>query len=30
MTPEKAVQVVVDHIVNGNPVTNYTIGANVE
>ena len=26
MTPEKAVQVVVDHIVNGHVVTDYTIG----
>lgn len=26
MTPEKAVRVVVDHIVNGNVVTEYTIG----
>ena len=30
MTPEKAVRVVVDHLVNGNPVTEYTIGANVK
>ncbi|MDR2899138.1 MAG: (2Fe-2S) ferredoxin domain-containing protein [Clostridiales bacterium] len=30
MTPEKAVQVVVDHIVNGNPVAEYTIGTNVK
>ncbi|MGI6174605.1 MAG: (2Fe-2S) ferredoxin domain-containing protein [Christensenellales bacterium] len=29
MTPEKAVRVVVDHIVNGHPVSEYTIGANV-
>lgn len=28
MTPEKAARVVVDHIVNGNVVTEYTIGAN--
>lgn len=27
MTPEKAVRVVEEHIVNGNPVTEYTIGA---
>ena len=27
MTPEKAVRVVNDHIVNGNVVTEYTIGA---
>ena len=27
MTPEKAVRVVAEHIVNGNPVTEYTIGA---
>lgn len=27
MTPEKAVRVVTEHIVNGNPVTEYTIGA---
>jgi len=27
MTPEKAVKVVNDHIVNGNVVTEYTIGA---
>ena len=27
MTPEKAVRVVVDHLVNQNPVTEYTIGA---
>ncbi|MGI6664474.1 MAG: (2Fe-2S) ferredoxin domain-containing protein [Christensenellaceae bacterium] len=27
MTPEKAVRVVVDHIVNGHPVSEYTIGA---
>ncbi len=27
MTPEKAVRVVNEHIVNGNPVTEYTIGA---
>ena len=28
MTPEKAVRVVNDHLVNGNMVTQYTIGAN--
>ena len=28
MTPEKALRVVNDHIVNGNVVTEYTIGAN--
>ena len=28
MTPEKALRVVADHIVNGNVVTEYTIGAN--
>lgn len=28
MDAEKAVRVVVDHIVNGSPVTEYTIGAN--
>ena len=28
MTPEKAARVTVDHIVNGNPVTEFTIGAN--
>ena len=27
MNPEKAVKVVVDHLVNGNPVTEYTVGA---
>ena len=27
MTPEKAVQVIVDHIVNGHVVTEYTIGS---
>ena len=27
MTPEKAVQVVTDHLVNGNVVTEYTIGS---
>lgn len=27
MTPEKAVRVIVDHLVNGNIVTEYTIGA---
>lgn len=26
MTPEKAVKVVTEHIVNGNPVSSYTIG----
>ena len=26
MTPEKAVRVVVDHLVNGNPVAEYTVG----
>ena len=26
MTPEKAVKVVTEHIVNGSPVSNYTIG----
>ena len=28
MTPEKALRVVNDHLVNGNVVTEYTIGAN--
>ena len=28
MTPEKAVRVVNDHLVNGNVVTEFTIGAN--
>lgn len=28
MTPEKIVRVINDHIVNGNVVTEYTIGAN--
>ncbi len=28
MTAEKAVRVVVDHLVNGNPVAEYTIGEN--
>ena len=28
MTPEKALRVVHDHLVNGNVVTEYTIGAN--
>lgn len=28
MTPEKALRVVNDHLVNGNIVTEYTIGAN--
>ena len=27
MTPEKALKVVSDHLVNGNVVTEYTIGA---
>ena len=27
MTPEKAVRVVNDHIVNGNPVAEFTVGA---
>ncbi|MBQ6093022.1 MAG: (2Fe-2S) ferredoxin domain-containing protein [Clostridia bacterium] len=27
MTPEKAAKVVVDHLVNGNPVVEYTVGA---
>ena len=30
MTPEKAVRVVNDHLVNGNVVTEYTIGANAK
>ena len=30
MTPEKAVRVVNDHIVNGNVVTEYTIGASAK
>ena len=30
MTPEKAVRVINDHIVNGNVVTEYTIGANTK
>ena len=28
MTPEKAVRMVNDHLVNGNVVTEFTIGAN--
>ena len=27
MTAEKATKVVVEHIVNGNPVAEYTVGA---
>ena len=27
MNPEKATKVVVDHLVNGNPVVEYTVGA---
>ena len=27
MTPEQATKVVVDHLVNGNPVVEYTVGA---
>ena len=30
MTPEKAARVTVDHIVNGKPVTEFTIGANTK
>jgi NADP-reducing hydrogenase subunit HndB len=30
MTPEKAVKVVNDHLVNGNVVTEFTIGANAK
>ncbi|MEG1501633.1 MAG: (2Fe-2S) ferredoxin domain-containing protein, partial [Clostridiales bacterium] len=30
MTPEKAAQVVNEHIVNGNIVAQYTIGANTK
>jgi NADP-reducing hydrogenase subunit HndB len=30
MTPEKAVKVVNDHLVNGNVVTDFTIGANAK
>lgn len=30
MTPEKAVRVVNDHLVNGNVVTEFTIGANAK
>ena len=30
MTPEKAARVVADHLVNGNVVTEYTIGANAK
>ena len=30
MTPEKAVRVVNDHLVNGNVVTEYTIGASTK
>ena len=30
MTPEKALRVVADHIVNGNVVTEYTVGAVVK
>ncbi len=29
MNPEKAVKVVVDHLVNGNPVAEYTISNNI-
>ena len=29
MTPEKAVKVVVDHLVNGSPVSEYTISNNL-
>ena len=29
MNPEKAVKVVVDHLVNGNPVADYTISNNM-
>lgn len=28
MTPDKVAKVVAEHIVNGNPVTEYTVGAN--
>ncbi len=28
MTPEKVAEVITEHIVNGRPVTKYTIGAN--
>ncbi len=30
MSPEKVAKIVSDHIVNGNPVTEYTIGANAK
>ena len=30
MTPEKVARVVSDHLVNGNPVAEYTIGANTK
>ena len=30
MTPEKAIRVVNDHLVNGNVVTEFTIGANAK
>ena len=30
MTPEKAMRVVSDHLVNGNVVSEYTIGANIK
>lgn len=30
MTPEKAMRVVSDHLVNGNIVSEYTIGANIK
>jgi NADP-reducing hydrogenase subunit HndB len=30
MTPEKAVRIVNDHLVNGNVVTEFTIGANTK
>jgi NADP-reducing hydrogenase subunit HndB len=30
MTPEKAAKVVAEHLVNGNVVTEYTIGATIK
>ena len=30
MTPEKVARIVADHLVNGNPVTEYTVGAQMK
>ena len=30
MTPEKVARIVAEHLVNGNPVTEYTVGAYME